>query len=262
MRDTKTSMGLSITVASGKGGVGKTVLTASLGAAIAGFGKDVTVLDADIEMANLELHFGLEGMKTTLYDVLHSDANIKDAVYKSPSGVKVVPSGISLYKVRKAELVKLKDILEELLESTDVLLIDTPPGIGSEVVAVLAAGQELLLVVTPEFTSMPGALKTKEVAKKLGVHVLGVVVNRAGYNESDLKVEEVESILGLKVLGVVPEDLEVRLSVVAGQPIVIRRPDSPAALAIKKLAAELIGVKYAPPTPKSLLRFFRRKDEI
>lgn len=74
----------------------------------------------------------MEGMKTTLYDVLHSDANIKDAVYKSPGGVKVVPSGIFLYNVRKVELVKLKDILEELL-----------------------------LVVTPEFTSMPGALKKR-----------------------------------------------------------------------------------------------------
>lgn len=251
-------MGLSITIASGKGGAGKTILTASLGAAIAGFGKDVTVLDADIEMANLELHFGLEGMKTTLYDVLRNRADIKDAVYRGPGGVKVVPSGISLYKLRKAELAKLKDILEELLKSTDVLLIDAPPGIGSEVVAVLAAGQELLLVVTPEFTSMPGALKTKEVAKKLGTHVLGAVVNRAGHDESDLKVEEVEAILGLKVLGVVPEDPEIRRSVAAGQPVVLRSPDSPAALAIKKLAAELIGVKYTPPAPKGLLSFFRR----
>lgn len=251
-------MGLSITIASGKGGVGKTILAANLGAAIAGFGKDVTVLDADIEMANLELHFGLEGMKTTLYDVLRNKADIKDAIYKGPGGVKVVPSGISLYKLRKAELAKLKDILEELLKGTDVLLIDAPPGIGSDVVAVLAAGQELLLVVTPEFASIPGAFKTKEVAKKLGTHVLGVVVNRAGHDESDLKVEEIETILGLKVLGAVPEDPEVRRSVAAGQPIVIKSPDSPAALAIKKLAAELIGVKYSPPAPKSLLSFFRR----
>ncbi|MBI5254114.1 MAG: P-loop NTPase [Euryarchaeota archaeon] len=251
-------MGLSITIASGKGGVGKTILAANLGAAIAGFGKDVTVLDADIEMANLELHFGLEGMKTTLYDVLRNKADIKDAIYKGPGGVKVVPSGISLYKLRKAELAKLKDILEELLKGTEVLLIDAPPGIGGDVVAVLAAGQELLLVVTPEFASIPGALKTKEVAKKLGTHVLGVVVNRAGHDESDLKVEEIETILGLKVLGAVPEDPEVRRSVGAGQPIVLRSPDSPAALAIKKLAAELIGVKYTPPAPKSLLRFFKR----
>ncbi len=251
-------MGLSITIASGKGGVGKTILTASLGVAIAGLGKDVTVLDADIEMANLELHLGLEGMKTTLYDVLHGKADIKDAIYKGPGGVKAVPGGISLYKIRKVELGKLKDILEELLKSTDVLLVDAPPGIGSDVVAVLAAGQELLLVVTPEFTSLPGALKTKEVAKKLGSHVLGVVVNRAGYDASDLKVEEIAAILGLKVLGVVPEDPEVRRSVAAGQPIVIRKPDSPTALEIKKLAAELIGVNYTPPASKSLMRFFRR----
>lgn len=251
-------MGLSITIASGKGGVGKTILTASLGAAIAGFGKDVTVLDADLEMANLELHFGLEGMKTTLYDVLRNKADIKDAVYKGLGGVKVVPSGISLYKLRKVEFAKLKDIVEELLKSTDVLLIDAPPGIGGDVVAVLAAGQELLLVVTPEFTSMPGALKTKEVAKKLGAHVLGAVVNRIGHDESDLRAEEVETILGLKVLGVVPEDPEVRRSVAAGQPVVLRTPDSSAALAIKKLAARLIGVEYTPPASKSLLRFFRR----
>ena len=73
-------MGISITIASGKGGVGKTMLSSNLGIALSQFGKDVTILDADIEMANLELHLGLEGMKVALHDVLAGEADISQEI--------------------------------------------------------------------------------------------------------------------------------------------------------------------------------------
>jgi septum site-determining protein MinD len=240
-------MGLSITIASGKGGTGKTAIAANLGVALAQLGKDVAILDADIEMANLELHLGLEGMKFTLHDVLAGEAEVKDIIYEGPSGVKVIPAGISLDGLRKADPDRLEKVLVELLKTTEILIIDAPAGLGRSVVTALAAGQELLLVVNPEISAMSDALKTKIVAKKLGAHILGVILNRAGYDKTDLSVQEVEVILETKVLAVIPEDPEVRRSSAFGQPVVTRSPDSPASTAIKKLAADLVGEEYVPP---------------
>jgi septum site-determining protein MinD len=94
---------------------------------------------------------------------------------------------------------------------------------------------------------MSDALKTKIVGRKLGAHILGVVLNRGGYDRTDLTTQEIEVILETKVIAVVPEDPEVRRSTAFGQPVVIRVPDSPAAVAIKKLAADLVGEEYIPP---------------
>ncbi len=238
-------MGISIAIGSGKGGVGKTALAANLGIALAQLGKDVTILDADIEMANLELHLGLEGMKNTLHNVLADEVDIKSSVYQGPGGVKVIPAGISLDGLRKADPDKLKDVLKVQIESTEILLIDAPAGLGKSVITALAAAQQVVIVVIPEVSSMSDALKTKIVAKKLGTNILGTVINRAGYDvKTDLTSQEVEAILELKVLGTIPDDVEMRRATTFGQPLLLRSPNSPAAMAIKRLATELIGEKY------------------
>lgn len=234
-------MGISITIASGKGGTGKTTISANLGIALAKLGKDVIILDADIEMANLELHFGLEGMKTTLHTVLAGEADIKDAIYDGPGGIRVVPAGMSIDGLRKIEYDKMGDVLEALRHMCEILIIDVPSGIGRPVVVALSVGEELLLVSTPEISAMSDVLKTKIVAKKLGANVLGVVLNRALFDRTDLAVGEVETILETKVVSVIPEDQEIKMSLSAGQPSILHNPDSRAVHAIEKLALELVG---------------------
>jgi septum site-determining protein MinD len=251
-------MGISIAIASGKGGVGKTAIAANLGVALAQLGKDVTILDSDIEMANLALHLGLEGMETTLHAVLSGDADVRSSIYQGPAGIKVIPAGISLEGLRKVDPDKLKDVLSTLIEATEILLIDAPAGLGKSVITALAAAQQVILVVIPEVSSMSDALKTKIVAKKLGTRILGVVINRAGYDvKTDLTSQEVESILEVKVLSIIPEDVEMRRATTFGQPLLIRSPNSPAAVAIRKLAIELIGEKKPPkPTGEGMMKRF------
>lgn len=249
-------MGVSITIASGKGGVGKTMLTSNLGIALAQFGRNVTILDADIDMANLELHLGMEGVGVTLRDVLAGKAEISHAIYSGPEGVKVVPAGISLDDLRETQPENLEVVFDKLLRETEILIIDAPAGLGRSVVTALAAGDNLLLVMNPEISSISDALKTRAVATRLGSNVLGAVLNRVGFMGDNMSIQDVELILETRVIATIPEDAEVRRSTTYGEPVILRKPDSPASIAIKSLAADLIGEEYVPPShrEKSLVR--------
>lgn len=238
-----------ITVASGKGGVGKTTITSNLGVSLSVYGERTVVLDADIAMANLELVLGMEGKSVTLHEVLSGEAEIEEAIYEGPGGVMIVPAGISLEGIRNVNVNRLEDALTKLMENTDILLIDAPAGLEKDALAALASADELLLVTTPEVPSISDALKTKIIASKLGVNIVGVVINREQHDKTFLTVEEIETILEVPVIAVVPDDHEVSRSAAFGEPIVIKNPKSPVTNAIMQLAADLIGEEYTPIEP-------------
>ncbi len=236
-----------ITVASGKGGTGKTTICANLGVSLAQLGYDVTIVDADITMANLELIMGMEGLPVTLQNVLAGEARIDEAIYVGPGGVKVVPAGVSLEGLRKANPERLEDVLTQIMESTDILLLDAPAGLERSAVIAIAAAQELLLVVNPEIASITDGLKTKIVAERLGTKVLGVIVNRITTLGIEMARNEIEAILEARVIAMIPEDPEVRKAAAFGKPVVLRSPNSPAAKAIMALAEAIAGKKKKVP---------------
>ncbi len=238
-----------ITIASGKGGVGKTTITANLGVALSHFGERTIVLDADIAMANLELILGMEGKSVTLHEVLSGEASIEDAIYEGPNGLRVVPAGISLEGLRNVKLERLEETLSHLIEDTDILLIDSPPGLEKDALAALAASDELILVTTPEVPTISDVLKTKIIASKLGVNIIGVVINREQHDKTFLTVDEIETILEIPVISIIPDDPEVSRASAFGEPIVIQNPKSPVTNAIMKLAADLLGEDYIPIEP-------------
>jgi septum site-determining protein MinD len=258
----------SITIASGKGGVGKTTITVNLGIALSKLGKEVTVLDADITLANLELIMGLENAPVTLQNVLAGEASITDAIYKGPEGVKVIPAGVSLEGLRKVNPDKLEEVIVDILDMTEYLLVDAPAGLERSAVVALAISQELLLVVNPEIASITDGLKTKVVAERLGTKLLGIVVNRISGLSAEMAKHEIEAILEGKVLALIPEDPEVRKSAAFGRPLLVRAPNSPAARAIMELAGKIAGieVKIGNSTSEKegvvakFMKFFRRGD--
>lgn len=238
-----------ITVASGKGGVGKTTITANLGVALSIYGEETIVLDADVAMANLELILGMEGKSITLHDVLSGEASIEDAIYEGPGGVKVIPAGISLEGLRKIRFDRLEEALSILVENADILLIDAPAGLEKDALSALAAAQELILVTIPEVPSISDALKTKIIASKLGVEITGVVINREQHDKTFLTVDEIEAILEVPVIAIVPDDPEVSRAAAFGEPLVVRNPKSSTSNAIMQLGADLIGEEYHPIEP-------------
>ena len=237
-----------ITIASGKGGVGKTTITSNLGVALAYFGKDVTLLDADIKMANLEIVFGMEGKSITLNDVLSGNADIKEAIYEGPEGIKVVPAGLSLEKLRKANIEHLQQVIGPLLKQTDIILIDAPAGLDKDALAAIDVSQDLILVTTPEITSISDVLKTKYVAQRLGVNILGVVINRNKNDNELLSYREIKAILKVPILGIIPEDIEFSRSTLYSKPLLLEKSNSSTYNSLMQTAANIIDIDYIPAT--------------
>ncbi len=142
------------TITSGKGGTGKTTVTANLGVALAQYGRETCVVDTDIGLANLGLVLGLSETPVTLNEVLTGEAPVQDAIYEGPYGLMVVPGGLSLQRFQDVDPERLKDVVCDLTDICDFLLLDAPAGIGPDAVVALTAADEVLLVVNPEIASI------------------------------------------------------------------------------------------------------------
>lgn len=246
-------IGVGICLTSGIGGTGKTFLTANLGVALSEKGKNVLILDADNRMENLALYLGLEKVDISLQSVLSGEADVQDAVFMGPSGIKVVPAGISADGLKNADADRLEDILRKLLKNVDILLLNTPSELGAKSIITLASAQEVMLVVTPDISSISGALRTKICARRLGVNMLGVVVNKMDSSEEELSVKEIEILLETEILGVLPKDLDVSRAASFGEPLILKFPNSPTAIAIDNLASKLLRIWYLLDTREESL---------
>ncbi len=236
-------MGRSITIASGKGGVGKTTLTANVGIALAMSGHKVLLVDADVAMANLSLLLGMQNSPITLHEVLIGEASVEDAIYSGPKGIELIPSGLSLESYRRVDSERLKSVIESLEDHYDFVLLDAPAGIERNVLSALASVKQVLIVTTPNSPSIADALKTKIVAQRLNAKPFGVILNMVRGEKGELEKEEVVKIMELPAYGIVPYDPEVRKTFLLkdSKPIILRKPDSPAAKAITQIAMKLGG---------------------
>ncbi|MFA6363969.1 cell division ATPase MinD [Methanoregula sp.] len=238
------------TIASGKGGTGKTTVSINLGTMLAKLGKETYLIDADIGMANIGLILGLEDVPVTLHEILAGKNTIDEGIYNGPAGLKVIPSGISLQGFQQADPDKIRDVLSEIEKRCEFLIIDAPAGISKDGVVPLAVADEVILVVNPELPSIVDALKTKILTEVVGGHVLGAIINRVDQDTSEIISKKIEKVLGVKVIGIIPEDINVRRAAAARSPVIVKFPDSPASKAIQKIASDLAGITYKEEAEK------------
>lgn len=241
-----------IGILSGKGGVGKTVLTVNLSLAINQLGEDSTVVDADLQNPNLGLQLGFYEYNLTIHDALERGISILDIVHLHSSGLKIVPASLSLERVY-TDPDRMKDLVQEL---EGHVLIDSAPSLGRESAAALKACDEVLVVTNPEITAVSDSLRLIELARKMNREVLGVVVNRKQNKKYEIGNQEIEDTCKAPVIGTIPEDENVKKAISQGTPVLDHKPYSPSSIAIKEIAAAVLEKEYQRPRFLLLRRLF------
>ena len=242
-------------VTSGKGGVGKTMLTANLAVLGAKRGKRVLIIDADLGLANVEIVFGVKP-KRHVGDLLNPDVAADDVLIEVRPGIHILPaaSGIQqLTQLGQDEKLRLIATLDGLAERFDLVLIDSGAGIGDNVLFFVGVAQEIVLVVTPEPTSLVDAYAAvKVLSQQVGIKDFGVVVNSV---VDEMVARDVfQKLVGLtdrflsvriRHLGYVTRDENVHRAVMAQKPITDLFAMAPASRALALIADRLF--KSAPP---------------
>jgi ATP-binding protein involved in chromosome partitioning len=245
-----------IAVTSGKGGVGKSSVTANLAVALAQQGLAVGVVDADIYGFSLPRMLGVDQPPTAVDDMLlppvsHGVKVISIGMFVPP-GQPVVWRGPMLHRA-------LQQFLTDMYwGDLDVLLLDLPPGTGDIAISVaqLLPGSSLVVVTTPQLAAAEVAERAGAVAVQTHQRIAGVIENMSWLTQPDGSrlelfgsgggervAERLSTLMGspVPVLGQVPIDIAVREAGDAGTPVVAAQPDSPAAVALREIAAGLVA---------------------
>ena len=230
---------------SAKGGVGKTTSSINLAAALNYFGKSVTLVDANLTTPNVGIYLGFPVPTSTLHDSIRGKKDVKDVIIEHKSGVKIVPGSISLKDAQKSDHAKLSSILRELDGHTDFMVVDSAPGISKEALSVLHAVHEVIIITNPEMPAVTDALKTVRLCKELRKDVIGVLVTKTNAKNVDMSIKSIEDILEIPVIGVIPEDRAVKYALASKEAVVHSHPRSAAAVQYKRLAADLLNLKYS-----------------
>jgi flagellar biosynthesis protein FlhG len=238
-----------ITVTSGKGGVGKTNITINLGIALSELGLRVVIIDADFGLANIDVLFGIAS-KFSLVDVINDEKNILEVLSEGPKKIKFISGGSGveeLVKLEKPQLDRFVTNIALLDEIADIILIDTGAGLSDNVMSFVMAADEVLLVTTPEPTSITDAYALiKMVSNRDKKKTIKVIVNRAenvneAYNILNKLSMVADRFLSLKLLllGYILQEDAVIKAVKMQQPFSISFPKSQATKSIKEISKRL-----------------------
>ena len=235
-----------IAIASGKGGVGKTTTVANIASALAQMGQDVVAVDGNITTSNLGIHLGIPLYPVTIQSVLEGEARPKDALYSHSAGFRILPADVSISKYLTARPNDLMDVFYNI-PGADFILIDTSAGLGRETLSALESVDQVLTVTNLDLPALTDALKLAEFAESFGTVNLGVVVNRYKRRGYEIKPQEASDFLDLPLMGLVPEDENVKKSLVYKTPVVNYRPRSPASREFFNIASRISGREFKQP---------------
>jgi flagellar biosynthesis protein FlhG len=258
---------VTLAVASGKGGVGKTNVVVNLAVALSRLHKRVAILDADFALGGVDVALGL-APRHHLGHFLTGEAAIQEVLVEGPSGIRVIPSGSGLRELSAlspTQWERLSAGLNDLGHQLDFLLVDTGAGISNNVIEVLTRVERVLIVTTPEPTAIVDAyalLKVLTVADP--AKEVAVLVNAArDAAEAELVFRQLEVAAKrflqrcLSSFGHVACDPLLRESVLVQRPVVEQHPQAPASRCFRQLATRVASL---PPLGGPGLRLLRRAN--
>lgn len=256
-----------VSVASGKGGTGKSALSVNLAVTLSRMGQRVLVLDCDFGLANVDLMLGASARKN-LAHVLSGEVPIQDAVQEGVEGVRFLSGGSgveTLIHMHERAAAAMADSLLQLEQDADIIILDTGAGVNDTVMRLIQASHESIIITTPEPTALMDAYALIKRMNLLGTRLpaLRLVVNRVENNrEAQETLRALPSLamrflnLNIEPLGAISLDASVPGAIKRQTPLMLAYPGSAAARDIQAIARSFLGLQAQPRT--GLSSFFKR----
>lgn len=259
-----------ITVTSGKGGVGKTSMSVNLAINLSRMGKRVIMMDTDFGLANVEIMLGMRP-RYTLADMMFRGKGILDIIADGPEDIGFISGGSGINEMAnltREQVFHLTQKLAEIDRLADVIIVDTGAGISDAVLEFVAASAEVLLVVTPEPTSITDAYALLKALNQCSSYrpdgtVVKMIANqvRGEYDAGEM-FEKIGSVvtrfLNIKIqyLGAVPYDPGMSRAVIRQEPLCVAYPRSAAARSLRQIAEKLVTGKEVKERGSGIARLF------
>lgn len=256
-----------IAITSGKGGVGKTSISVSLSIALARDGTTVTLLDADLGLANINVILGIIP-KYNLYHVIKGKKKLSEILIDVPEGIKIIAGASGFHQLANLDQKQRNEFIESIgdLDSDDFLIVDTGAGVSQNVLSFIMAADEVIVVTTPEPTAITDAYGIiKSIASQSSDKVIKLLVNRVqSVSEGKRVAQRVINIAGqflnIKVesLGFIFDDLHVPKSVRNQKPFIVSYPKCKASDCVGIIAERLKNRDVANYKGSGLSGFVRK----
>ena len=210
-----------IGVISGKGGVGKTVVSINTAAALHRYYNfRVLLIDCNITTSHLGLYLGLYSTPVTLNDALQGKVGIEKTIYEHQTGVHVIPASLRLEDLKNVDWHIMKERIKPLHDKYDFIILDSSPGFNRESLITLQASDEVIMVTTPIVHHIADVIKCKQLCKELDIRPIGIVLNMTKNRKYELTRHEVEQMTELPVFTTLPYDEAVLQSIIYKMPVI------------------------------------------